>query len=161
MNRDDILIEADELLKKLENENIRIYDATITDDVYLQGHIPGAAYFDHEKFSDPNSPYMCTILPEDKLVAQIGSAGISNDSEVVVYACGMLPYAVRAWWVLRYAGHDNVRILNGGLSAWKNAGGMVEQVTRQYETSIFKGQFRSDMFASKEEILESMPNNDV
>src|SRR3990170_192712 len=135
MNRDSMLIEADELLKKLSNENIRIYDATITDDVYLQGHIPGAAYFDHEKFSDPNSPYTCTILSEDKLVAQIGSAGISSDSEVVVYACGMLPYAVRAWWVLRYAGHNNVRVLNGGLSAWNKAGGDIEQETRQYGPS--------------------------
>ena len=161
MNRESILIEADELLKKLNNKNIRIYDATITDDAYLLGHIPGAAYFDHEKFSDPNSPYTCTILSEDKLVAQIGGAGISNDSEVVVYACGMLPYAVRAWWVLRYAGHNNLRILNGGLSAWKNAGGNIEQEVRQYEPSIFKDQFTPDMFASKEEILASMQNNDV
>lgn len=161
MNRESILIEADELLKKFDNKNIRIFDATITDDVYLQGHIPGAAYFDHEKFSDPNGTYSCTISPEDMLFAQIGSAGISNDSEVIVYACGMLPYASRAWWVLRFAGHDNVHILNGGLTAWKNAGGMVEQGARQYEPTIFNGQFRSDMFASKEEILASMQNDDV
>ena len=161
MNRDNILIEADELLKKFDNKNIRIFDATITDDSYLQGHIPGAVFFDHEKFSDPNGAYEYTILPEDALAAQIGNIGISNDSEVVVYACGMLPYAVRAWWVLRYAGHNNVRFLNGGLSAWKKAGGKVEQEAHQYEPSIFKGQFRSDMFASKEEILESMQNNDV
>ena len=161
MNRNNMLIEAGELLKKLNNENIRIYDATITDDAYLLGHIPGAAYFDHEKFSDPNSPYSCTLLPETRLAEQIGKAGISNDSEVVVYACGMLPYAVRAWWVLRYAGHNNVRILNGGLSAWKDAGGNIEQEVHQYEPSMFKGQFRSDMFASKEEILASMRNDDV
>src|SRR3989304_7410898 len=161
MNRDKILIEADELLKKLDNENIRIYDVTITDDVYLQGHIPGAAFFEHEKFSNPNSKYEYTILPKAELASQIGNAGISNDLEIVVYACGMLPYAVRAWWLLRYAGHNNVRILNGGLSAWKNAGGKIEQEARQYEPSIFQGQFRPGMFASKEEILVSMQNNDV
>lgn len=161
MKRESILIEADELLKKLDEKNIRIYDATITDDAYLQGHIPGAAYFDHERFSDPNSPYTCTILSEDKLVAQIGSAGISNDSEVVVYACGMLPYAVRAWWVLRYAGHNNARVLNGGLSAWKNAGGKIEQEACQYEPSVFVGQVRAGMFASKDEIFASMQDNDV
>ena len=161
MNRDSILIEADELLKKLNNENIRIYDATITDDAYLQGHIPGAVYFDHERFSDLNSPYSCTILPETELSATIGNAGISNDAEVIVYACGMLPYAVRAWWVLRYAGHTNVRVLNGGLTAWKNAGGKIEQEARHYEPSSFKARFRPNMFANKEEILASMQNNDV
>lgn len=161
MNRDDFLIEADELLKKVGNENIRIFDATIVDDMYLMGHIPGAVYFDHERFSDPNGRYELTISPEDKLVEQIGNAGISNDSEVIVYACGMLPYAIRAWWVLKYAGHENVRVLNGGLSAWKSAGGEIEQVTRQYEPSVFKGQFNPEMFASKEEVLQALEDESV
>lgn len=161
MNRESILIEADELLKKLGDENIRIFDATIVDDMYLMGHIPGAAYFNHDRFSDLTSPYSCMILSEAELSAAIGKAGISNDSEVVVYACGMIPYAIRAWWVLKYAGHENVRVLNGGLSAWKNAGGNIEQVTREYEPSVFKGQIRPGMFASKDEVFASMENKDV
>jgi thiosulfate/3-mercaptopyruvate sulfurtransferase len=160
MNRDSMLIEAEELLKKLGNENVRIYDATITDDVYLQGHIPGAAFFDHEKFSDPNSPYM-NVLPPAELAARIGDVGISNDSEAVVYACGMLPYAARAWWVLRYAGHNNVRVLNGGLSAWKDAGGAIEQEARQYAPAVFEGRFRPDMFVGKEAVLEALEDPDV
>ena len=96
MNRNDILIEADELLKKLGDKNIRIFDATITDDAYLQEHIPGAAFLEHENFSAPESANRyTTMLPEDKLAEQIGALGISNETEVVVYACGMLPYAVR------------------------------------------------------------------
>ena len=161
MNRKNMLIEADELLKKLGDPNIRIYDASIVDDMYQQGHIPSAAYFDHERFSDPSSPYMITILPETRLAEQIGNSGISNDSEVGVYACGMLPYAIRAWWVLYYAGHKNVKVLNGGLSAWEKAGGNIEQVTRQYEPTTFKGQFNPNMFASKEEILASMEDRDI
>lgn len=161
MNRKNFIIEADELLKKLDNKNIRIFDATITDDVYLQKHIPGAAFFDHERFSDPNSPYSCTILPETRLAEQIGNAGISNDSEVILYACGMLPYAIRAWWVLRYAGHNNVRVLNGGLSAWEKAGGQIEQEVRHYEPSSFSARFNPTMFASKEEVLASREDGDV
>lgn len=161
MERNSILIEADELLKKLGNENIRIFDATITDDAYLQGHIPGAAYFDHERFSDLENPYSMAILPEIRLAEQIGKAGISNDSEIVVYACGMLPYAVRAWWVLRYAGHTNVRILNGGLTAWTKAGGQVEQEARSYNPASFNAHFNPNMFASKEEVLAFIENTDT
>lgn len=161
MNRNEILIEADELLAKLGNKNIRIFDATITDDVYLQRHIPGAAYFDHAKISDPNSPYMCTISPEELLATQIGNAGISNDSEVIVYACGMLPYAIRAWWVLRYAGHQNVRVLDGGITAWEKAGGQTEQAAREFEPANFNANFNPTMFASKEEVLASMENGEV
>lgn len=161
MERVELLIEADELLKKLGDENIQIFDASVSDAIYRQRHIPGAAFFDHERFSDPDSPYVCTILPETRLAEQIGRAGISDDSEVVIYACGMLPYALRAWWVLRYAGHKQVRVLNGGLHAWEKVGGPVEQEVRHFEPSSFKAHFDPIMFASKEEILESMEDGGV
>lgn len=161
MKREDMLIEANELTKKLGDPNLRIFDATITDDVYLQGHIPGAAYFDHERFSKPDSPYMIARLAEDKLAEQIGKAGISNDHEVVLYACGMIPYALRAWWVLKYAGHANVRVLNGGLDAWKNAGGALEQEARQYPPATFIPNFNRGMFADKDEVFASMQDENV
>ena len=156
MERAEILIEAEELLNKLGDGNLRIFDASVSDAMYRQNHIPGAAYFDHERFSDPDSPYLSTILPETRLAEQIGAAGISNESEVVLYACGMLPYALRAWWVLRYAGHKNVRVLNGGLSAWEKAGGAVEPDIRRYEPASFSANFNPAMFASKEEVLASI-----
>jgi len=155
MNRNEILIEADELLQKLGDKNIRIFDATVTNGAYLQEHIPGAVFFAHENFSEPESANRYTnVLPEDKLAEQIGAIGISNETEVIVYACGMLPYAVRAWWVLRYAGHNNVRILNGGLSAWKQAGGQVEKEAHQYPPATFQPQLRAWMYADKEEVLK-------
>jgi len=112
MNRDTVLIEADELLTKLDDEKLRIYDATIlffrsesdpatAYEKYLQGHIPGAAFFDHQDFSDANSKYMYMALPETDLATQIGNIGISEDSEVIFYASGVLPSATRAWWILR------------------------------------------------------------
>jgi thiosulfate/3-mercaptopyruvate sulfurtransferase len=161
MNRDKMLIEADELLEKLGNENVRIFDASVTDGVYVQGHIPGAVYFDHEKFSDHDSPYESTILPMDKLIQQIGDCGISNDAEVILYACGMIPYAARAWWVLHYAGHENVRVLNGGISAWKNVGGQTEQEIRKYEPAVFTGNPRPELFADKEEVQAALKDDTV
>jgi len=161
MNRKKMLIEATELLEKISDKNIRIFDATITDDMYLEGHIPGADYFDHEEFSDPNGKYEYTILPPSKLAEQIGKAGISADSEVVLYACGMLPYAARAWWVLRYAGHNNVRVLNGGLDAWKRAGGKIERGRRHYQPVKFNGIPRKNMFVNKDEVLEARGKNGI
>lgn len=167
MNQESIFIEADELLSKIGNDNLRIYDATIlffrseTDsatahDKYLQNHIPGAAFFDHQRFSDKNSPYDYMLLSPAELAEQMGQIGISQDSEVVVYAAGMLATATRAWWVLRYAGHNNVRILNGGLSAWTKAGGKLETAPRTYPSTQFTGQFRPEMIASKEEVQKAM-----
>jgi thiosulfate/3-mercaptopyruvate sulfurtransferase len=165
MNRATILIEADELQTKLDDKNIRIYDATLQFfggsgqtpyHQYQQGHIPGAACFDHEKFADADSNYMLAILPISAMAKPVGELGIGEDSQVVVYACGMLPAATRAWWVLRYAGHNNVRILNGGLAGWKKAGGKIEQGARQYPPTVFNARPRPEMFANKAEVLAAM-----
>ena len=171
MNRESILIEADELLTKMDDANIRIYDATIlffrkeseptAYEQYLQGHIPGAAFFDHQDFSDSSSDYMYMLLPEADLATQIGHIGIAEDSEVIFYTAGMLPCATRAWWILRYAGHNNVRVLNGGLSAWEKAGGKIELGAQQYEPSKFKCRLRANMFASKEEVQAAMEDGGV
>lgn len=162
MDRDDMLIEVDELLAKLDDENVRIYDATIlffrkeTDatayEGYVNAHIPGAAFFDHEDFSDASSDYMYMVLSEAELAAQIGKIGIAQDSEVIFYTSGYLPCATRAWWLLRYAGHHHVRVLNGGLAAWEKAGGKIEQGARYYAATTFAGQLRPAMFADKEDV---------
>jgi thiosulfate/3-mercaptopyruvate sulfurtransferase len=172
VKRTHIFIEAEELLSKLEDKNLRIFDATIqffrneadpytAYEKYLQGHIPGAAFFDHQDFSDPNNKYEYMLVPEADLGKQIGQIGISQETEVIFYADGMLPAATRAWWILRYAGHNNVRVLNGGLAAWGEAGGKLEKEARQYEASKFEAHLRSGMFASKEDVLKGMEDNTV
>lgn len=172
MNRDSVLIEADELLARLGAPNLRIYDATIlffrteadapsAYQQYLQGHIPGAAFLDHQRFSDRHSDYEHTLLPQAELVTQIGQLGISQDTEVILYAVGVLPAATRAWWILRYAGHNNVRVLNGGLAAWTRAGGQLEPGDRQYQATQFAGQPRPEMVASKEEVLQAMEDASI
>ena len=171
MQRNDVLIEADELLAKISDPNLRIYDANIlffrkdddptAYDEYKKKHIAGAAFFDHDDFSDSTNPYRYMILPEADLMQQIGNIGISADSEVVVYTSGLLPTATRAWWVLHYAGHNNVRVLNGGLAAWEAAGGEVESGGNQYAAVTYQGQLRPEMFVGKDDVLAAMDNGNV
>ncbi len=168
MKREDALIEADELLAKIDDPNLRLYDATIlffrqdseltAREEYEQRHIPGAAFFDHDAFSDPESKYMYTVLPEAKLMKQIGRIGIDPESDVVVYTSGVVACATRAWWLLRYAGHNNVRVLNGGLAAWQAAGGALETGDRRYAPAAFTGRLRPDMMASKEDVQAAIAN---
>ena len=177
MQRDHVLIEAEELLTKINDPNLRIYDATImfyigvspeeaarmptAHEQYLAGHIPGAAFFDHENFSDPDSPYEYIRVADERLAEQIGEIGIANDSEVVLYSPSILASATRAWWLLRYAGLENVRVLNGGLAAWKAAGGAVEKGERKYARSQFKAHFKPEMFAGKDEVMAAMSREEV
>jgi thiosulfate/3-mercaptopyruvate sulfurtransferase len=111
--------------------------------------VPGAAFFDHQLFTDPIGKYEYMLAPDKMLAAQIGEIGIGNDAEVIVYASSLLPSATRAWWVLRYAGVQNVRVLNGGLPAWKEAGGAVEAGEHKHDPAAFTAAFKPEMFATR------------
>jgi thiosulfate/3-mercaptopyruvate sulfurtransferase len=93
---------------------------------YLQGHLPGAVYVSLE---DELSDHTITgrgrhPLPSGRdLQAAARRWGIQQDQLVVVYDDWNRAGSARAWWVLTAAGLANVRILDGGLSAWRSSGG--------------------------------------
>jgi thiosulfate/3-mercaptopyruvate sulfurtransferase len=63
-------------------------------------------------------------LPQREIVAQwLGSLGIHNGMQIVVYDRNKSAYCGRLWWMLKWLGHDAVAVLDGGLQAWKDAGG--------------------------------------
>src|ERR1700759_3541595 len=93
-------------------------------DLYASGHIPGAAFVDLDRdLSAPPGPGGRHPLPaaEDFERAMRG-AGVSNDRPVVVYDDANGLAAARAWWLLRFFGHTQVTLLDGGLEAWLDEG---------------------------------------
>ena len=93
---------------------------------YLRGHLPGArlADLDADLAAPPGPHTGDRPLPEPgALTAALRRWGIHPDSTVVVYDDARTVPAARAWWVLRWAGLTDVRVLDGGLSAWRAVGG--------------------------------------
>jgi thiosulfate/3-mercaptopyruvate sulfurtransferase len=177
MKREELLIEPRELLAKLGDPRLRVYDSTImfymgmsaeeaaklpsAHEMYLRGHLPGAAFFDHQLVTDPIGKYEYMVAPDNMLARQIGEIGIGNHAEVIVYASSLLASATRAWWILRYAGVQNIRVLNGGLPAWKEAVGTVETGEYKYEPAAFTPAFKREMIANKEEVLAAVERGSV
>lgn len=97
---------------------------------YLQGHIPGAAYLDLEKdLSAPVNRHggRHPLPTADAFTASMRALGVSPFTPIVVYDDSRMAFAARAWWLLRYFGHANVRILDGGYSAWVAADGAIDR----------------------------------
>jgi thiosulfate/3-mercaptopyruvate sulfurtransferase len=96
---------------------------------YLAGHLPGAVFVDLEtELADPPSAAEGRHpLPSlQRLQSAARRWGISAGDPVVAYDATDGMAAARAWWLLRWAGLSDVRLLDGGLEAWRRAGGPIE-----------------------------------
>jgi thiosulfate/3-mercaptopyruvate sulfurtransferase len=93
-------------------------------DSYREGHLPGAVFVDLDRdLSGPPGPAGRHPLPDPTAFqAAMRAAGVSRARPVVVYDDRDATAAARGWWLLRYHGHENVRVLDGGYQAWLAAG---------------------------------------
>jgi thiosulfate/3-mercaptopyruvate sulfurtransferase len=128
---DNVLISAGELARLLDARQ----PPTLLDvrwrlggppgiESYLAGHLPGAVFVDLDRdLAAPPGPGGRHPMPAAaSFQAAMRRAGVSRGGLVVVYDDADSTAAARAWWLLRYFGHDRVRVLDGGYRAWTEAG---------------------------------------
>jgi thiosulfate/3-mercaptopyruvate sulfurtransferase len=96
-------------------------------EVYAEGHVPGAVFVDLDlELAAPPGAGGRHPLPDPAVfAAAMRRAGVTLDRPVVVMDGREGSQAARIWWLLRHHGHDDVRLLDGGLAAWVAAGGDV------------------------------------
>jgi thiosulfate/3-mercaptopyruvate sulfurtransferase len=168
------LVSPGKLRDALGDERVRVFDATVflrraTDGgpytvesgraSYARAHIPGAGFADIPgALSDPASPFSFTLPAADHFTAAIGGLGIGDDTHVVAYAQDTPMWATRLWWLLRYFGHDDTSVLDGGLVAWTAAGGPVEPGESTYPPASFTSHPRPELLASLADVREITGN---
>jgi len=116
-------------------------DITWGPSAYRQGHLPNARYADlNQDLSAAVKDYTGRHpLPDIKVLAvKLGQWGIGNASQVVVYDNAGGAIAGRLWWLLRWLGHQNVAVLDGGLQAWQRQGGTLTTVLPKVKPVPFR-----------------------
>ena len=139
--RGDLLIEAAELARATD---VRLLDAR-SRAKYDAGHLPGAVWLDHDawskKFAASQDPKTWADV--------IGQLGLTADAKIVVYDDSLQKSAARAWWILRYFGARDVRLLNGGMKAWP---GPLAKEPTTLPPATFQPTVVRDRFADKAKV---------
>ena len=122
---------------------------------FKEAHIPDAVYFDLDKdlSSPPQAHGGRHPLPEiEGFVRKLELAGIGDETSVVVYDDTTNVFAGRMWWLLKYLGHSDVKVLDGGLSAWQEAGFELSAELPNREAATFTPRPNPEMVADIEEV---------
>ncbi|AEP36879.1 sulfurtransferase [Taylorella asinigenitalis] len=135
------LISPEKLKDKLDSVKILDVRHDLNDHswgrkVYDKSHIPGAIFFDHEiDLCGPKTKHSGRHpLPDRNQFAKfLARNGIAFDDEVIAYDNGVLMFATHMWWMLRWLGMSNVKILSGGYDAWVELGYPTSQNIESYK----------------------------
>ncbi len=122
---------------------------------YERMHVPGAAYADllHDLSGQPTGRNGRHPLPDPRDLARtLGRLGIANDMQVVAYDQDTGSWASRLWWLLRWAGHEKVAVLDGGFARWLAERRPVESGIAQRHAQTFVVNLRPEMTVGVDEV---------
>ena len=150
------IVSVDELNKNLNNSDWLVFDCrfSLKDPVgglnsYNQGHISGA------QFADMDTGLSSTVtatsgrhpLPDpDVFIDQLQNWGVNNSSQVICYDDISGAYAARMWWLLKWLGHNDVAVLDGGINMWTETGLKLETKVQTKPKGSFSGQVNNNMW---------------
>lgn len=149
------LIDAADLARLVEQGDVLVCDCRfdLNDPAagrrdYRAGHIPGAVYVDLEQdlSAIPTGTNGRHPLPDrTTFAARMAELGVTQSGLVVAYDASGGYYASRLWWMLRWAGHGQVAVLDGGLDAWVQSGRDLEQGDKRAPAGDFKASAEPSM----------------
>jgi len=164
------LVSPEELRDACSDDRVRVFEATVFllrevaggpyqvvsgRESYTSAHLPGAAFADIPgDLSDPSSLFAFTVPAAEHFATAIGRLGVGDGTHVVAYAQDMPMWATRLWWLLRYFGHDDTSVLDGGLVAWRAAGFPVEPGEIRYPSVTFTASPRPELLASRHDVQD-------
>jgi thiosulfate/3-mercaptopyruvate sulfurtransferase len=112
----ETLVETDWVAANLSRANTRYVEVDVDTTAYGQGHIPGAVGWNWK--TDTQDAVRRDLLTPEDFQALMESSGISNDTTVILYGDSNNWFAAYAYWMLKYYGHDDARLMNGGRVKW-------------------------------------------
>jgi thiosulfate/3-mercaptopyruvate sulfurtransferase len=112
----EVLVTTEWVAQNLNAPNTRLVEVDVDTTAYDQGHIPGAVGWNWQTQLQDN--VRRDLIDRATLEKLLGESGISNDTTILLYGDNNNWFAAYAFWQLKYYGHQNVKLINGGRKKW-------------------------------------------
>ena len=155
-------------LLKAKNTDIKIFDCsyhlpTVNRNIkteFEEHHLPGAHLFDISEIADENSPLPHMLPSEQKFQDAMQGFGVNHNTLCVFYDVYGLFSAARGWWMCRAFGHENVRILAGGIKEWEEHSLAVDygEAHEVDKKGNFIARLRPHLVADSDDVLDMVQN---
>jgi thiosulfate/3-mercaptopyruvate sulfurtransferase len=149
----EALVEIDWLEQRLDDPKIRVVEVDEDTTAYEKGHIRGAIAWDWD--TDLHAPLGRDYVDQEGLSRLLQKAGVDRDTTVVLYGGNNNWFAAYAYWLLRYLGFGNAKLLNGGRKKWELESRELTSEGPAHQASDFKieGPVNGDFRAFRDEVL--------
>jgi thiosulfate/3-mercaptopyruvate sulfurtransferase len=149
----DALVDTAWLEQNLDSSGIAIVEVDEDTAAYEKGHIPNAIAINWE--TELHDQPRREFVSSEQLAKLVGEKGISNDQTIVLYSGNNNWFAAYAYWLFKYRGVDNVKLLNGGRKKWELESRLLNQDDPGRSSTTFQiGPENPDIRIFREEVLE-------
>jgi thiosulfate/3-mercaptopyruvate sulfurtransferase len=132
----DVLVSTDWVEEHKNDPNIVVVEVDEDTEAYGRGHVPGAIAWNWR--SDLQDPVRRDFISAEGLNDLLGRSGVSNDTLIVLYGGNNNWFAAYAYWYLKYYGHQNVKLMDGGRKKWELEGRELSDEVAQRSASTYQ-----------------------
>ena len=144
------IIQASDLAKIMKQSDVIVVSARTPAD-YEKVHITGAVNINHNDLYGENT----ILLPAANVAKQLGAVGITASKTIILYDGGSEKYSGRMYWILKYMGATDVKILDGGMPAWKAARKPVTRSATSVKGATFTAKVHPEYLATMAEVQKA------
>lgn len=132
----EVVVETQWVADHLKDPKIRLVEVDVDTAAYGEGHIPGAVGWNWK--TDLEETLKRDIAHKETVEKLLGRSGIANDTTVILYGDNNNWFATYAFWLLKYHGHDDARVMNGGRAKWIAEGRPMTKEVPNHPATTYK-----------------------
>jgi len=154
-----LLVTTDWAAGHLQDEGVRFVEVDVNTRSYDAGHIPGAAGWNWQ--TQLQDQLRRTIVSKQDFEKLLGDTGIDNNTTIILYGDNNNWFAAWAYWLLKYYGHEDVRLLDGGRKKWEDEGRELTTAKTDFEETEYAIEnINKEVRAFRDDVAENLGKSD-